>query len=37
MCTLDFSVTYLDDILMNSKGVVEHKDHVYKVFAKIQD
>ena len=34
---LDFSVTYLDDILMNSKSVVKHKDHVHKVFAKIQD
>ena len=34
---LDFSVAYLDDILMNSKSVVEHKDHVHKIFAKIQD
>ena len=34
---LDFSVAYLDEILMNSKSVVEHKDHVHKVFAKIQD
>ena len=34
---LDFSVAYLDDILMNSKSVVEHKDDVHKVFAKIQD
>ena len=34
---LDFSVTYWDDILMNSKSVVDHKDHVHKVFAKIQD
>ena len=33
---LDFSVAYLDDILMNSKSIVEHKDHVHKVFAKIQ-
>ena len=29
---LDFSVAYLDDILMNSKHVVERKDHVHKVF-----
>ena len=34
---LDFSVAYLDDILMNSKSVVEHKDQIHKVFAKIQD
>ena len=34
---LDFTVTYLDDILMNNKSVVEHKDQVHKVFAKIQD
>ena len=33
----DFSVAYLDDILIYSKTVVEHKDHVHKVFAKIQD
>ena len=34
---LDFSVAYLDDILMNSKSIIEHKDHIHKVFAKIQD
>ena len=34
---LDFSVAYFDDILMNSKSVIEHKDHVHKVLAKIQD
>ena len=32
-----FSVAYLDDILVNSKSVVEHKDHIHQVFAKIQD
>ena len=32
---LDLSVDYLDDILMNNKNVVEHKDHVHKTFAKI--
>ena len=37
MSGLDFSVAYLDDILMNSKRVVEYKDHTHKVFAKIQD
>ena len=30
---LDSSVAYLNNILMNSKSVVEHKDHVHKVFA----
>ena len=34
---LDFSVVYLDDILMNKKRLIEHKDHVHKVFAKIRD
>ena len=34
---LDFSVVYLDDILMESKSIVKHKDHVHKVFSKIQD
>ena len=33
----DFAVIYLDDVLINSKSVVEHKDHVHKVFAKIND
>ena len=34
---IDFSVAYFDDILINSKNVVKHKDHLHKVFAKIQD
>ena len=34
---LDFSVAYLDDILINSKNTVEDEDHVHKDFAKIQD
>ena len=33
---LDFSVAYVDNILMNSKSIVTHKDHIHKVFAKIQ-
>lgn len=37
LSSLDFSVAYLDDILMKSQSVVEHKDHVHKVFAKIHD
>ena len=35
MSGFDFSVVYLDDIMMNSKSVVEHKDHVHKVFATV--
>ena len=34
---LRFSAAYLDDILINSKSIVEHKDHVHTFFAKIQD
>ena len=34
---LDFAVAYLDDILMKSKSIIEHKEHVHKVFIKIQD
>ena len=37
LSSLDFSDAYLDDILMNSKSVVEHKEHIHKVFAKILD
>ena len=33
----DFAVAYLDDILIKSQSLGEHKEHVYKVFAKIQD
>ena len=33
----DFAVAYLDDILMKSQSLGEHKEHVHKVFAKIQD
>ena len=34
---LDFIVAYLDDILMKSKSIIEHKEHIHKVFTKIQD
>ena len=34
---LNFSVSYLDDFLINSKSAFDHKDHVHKVFAKTQD
>ena len=37
LSSLDVSVSNLDDILMNSESVVEHMDHVHKVFAKVQD
>ena len=33
----DFAVSYLDDILMKSQSLGEHKEYVHKVFAKIQD
>ena len=34
---LDFSITYLDNILINSKTMEEHRGHVHKVFSRIQD
>ena len=34
---LDFSIAYLDDILINSKSMEEHMGHVHKVFSQIQD
>ena len=33
---LDFVVAY-SDILMKSKNIIEYKEHVHKVFTKIQD
>ena len=33
----DFAVAYLDDILIKSQSLGEHKDHVHMVFAQIQD
>ena len=33
----DFAVAYLDDILMKCKSIIEHKEHIHKVFTKIQD
>ena len=34
---LDFVVACLDDILMKNKSIIKHKEHVHKVFTKIQD
>ena len=34
---LDFAVAYLDDILMNNQNVEQHKEHVPKVFSRIQE
>ena len=34
---LDFTIAYLDNILMNIQNVEQHKEHVHKVFSKIQD
>ena len=35
----DFSVVYIDDIIMNSKSVIKYDAHAHahKVFGKIQD
>ena len=34
---LDFSIGYLDDILMRSQDTEEHRTHVFRVFSRIQD
>ena len=34
---LDFTITYLDDILIESQDKDEHKMHVNQVFKRIQD
>ena len=34
---LDFAVAFLHDILMKSKSIIEHKEHVHKVFTKNHD
>ena len=34
---LDFAVAYLDDILMNSPNVEQHKEHAYKEFSRIYE
>ena len=33
---LDFAVAYLNDILMNCQNIEQHKEHVHKVFPRIQ-
>ena len=33
---LDYTIAYLDNILRNSQNVEQHKEHVYKVFSRIQ-
>ena len=37
LSNLDFVVAYLDNILMNSQNVEQHKEHVHKVFSRIQE
>ena len=37
LSVLDFAVANLDDILMKSKSIIENKEHVHKVFTKIQN
>ena len=34
---LNFSIAYLDDILINSKIMEEYQGHIHKVFSRIQD
>ena len=34
---LDFAVAYLDDILMNCQNVEQYKEHLDKVFSRIQE
>ena len=34
---LDFMIAYLDDILMNSQNIEQHKEHVHEVFSRIQE
>ena len=36
LCDIDFAVAYLDDILMKSQNVEQYKEHVHKVFSRIQ-
>ena len=34
---LDFALAYFNDILMKGKSIIENKEHVHKVFTKIQN
>lgn len=34
---LDFGVAYLDNILLKSENLEEHKENIFKVFRRIQD
>lgn len=35
--SLDFAVAYLDDLLMKSESIEEHKLYIWQVFRRIQD
>ena len=37
LARLDFSVAYLDDILIRSKNRKEHTEHIEKVFERLED
>ena len=37
LSSLDFEIAYLGDILMKSKSINEHNEHVHKAFTKIRD
>ena len=34
---LDFAIAYLDDILIASRSMKQHTDHIYQVFKRLQD
>ena len=37
LADLDFAIAYLDDILVKSKNVQEHKEHIRAVFQRIEE
>ena len=34
---LDFAIVYLDDIIIASRNMEQHTDHIYQVFKRLQD
>ena len=34
---LDFAIAYLDDIIIISKSKEQHREHVHRVFSRIQE
>ena len=37
LADLGFAIAYLDDILVKSKNVQEHKEHIRTVFQRIEE